>query len=373
MSSKRIKNTIQDLLAQAGVKIGGKRPWDIRVTNEKFYARVLTGASLTLGESYIDGWWECEAVDQFIDRVLRARLDTKIKAKWIILWNKTLAMMLNQQNKSKAKVVGRRHYDLGNELYKNMLDAGMNYSCGYWRNADTLDSAQDAKLDLICKKLNLKPGQTVLDIGCGWGGFAKFAAEKYQAKVTGITISQEQATLAKKLTAGLNVDIRLQDYRDITEKFDNIVSIGMFEHVGYKNYLEFMKVASQALKNNGLFLLHTIGNNISVKNTEPWMEKYIFPHSQLPSASQITKAAEGIFMLMDWHSFGTHYDKTLMAWHKNFNKNWDIIKTGYDGRFKRMWNYYLLSNAGSFRAQKNQLWQIVLAKIGSQIKYKSIR
>ena len=368
-----MKQTVQDLLDQADVKIDGKRPWDIQVNNQDLYARILAGGSLALGESYMDGWWECEAIDQFIDRLLRLRLDTKIRATKRLVWNSIKARIVNQQRKSKAYVIGERHYDIGNDLYKNMLDKRMNYSCGYWKNAKTLDEAQEAKLDLICRKLKLKPGITILDIGCGWGGLARFAVEKYQVKVTGITISKEQARLARKLCAGFDIEIRLQDYRDLKEKFDCVVSIGMFEHVGYKNYRRFMKVIDHYLKDDGLFLLQTIGGNKSVINTDPWIEKYIFPNSMLPSANQITKAAEGIFTLRDWHSFGTHYDKTLMAWHKNFNENWDKIKTYYDERFHRMWNYYLLSCAGSFRAHKNQLWQIVFSKIGLQVEYESIR
>lgn len=368
-----MEQTVRDLLDCADVKIDGERPWDIKVNNQKLYSRILAGGSLALGESYMDGWWECEAIDQFIGRLLKAKLDTKVRNTRSLVWNAVKAKIINQQRKSKAHVVGERHYDIGNDLYKNMLDKRMNYSCGYWKDAKTLDEAQEAKLDLICKKIKLKPGAVMLDIGCGWGGLAKFAAEKYQAKVVGITISKQQAELARRLCEGLDIEIRLQDYRDLGGKFDCVVSIGMFEHVGYKNYRKFMRIVERCLKDNGLFLLHTIGGNKSVKNTEPWIEKYIFPNSMLPSVSQIAKAAEGIFTLEDWHNFGTHYDKTLMAWHKNFNKSWDKIKTQYGKRFYRMWNYYLLSCAGSFRARKIQLWQVVFSKTGSQIEYASMR
>jgi len=373
MTIKSMEQTVQDLLDRADVKINGKRPWDIQVNNPDLYPRVLAGGSLALGESYMDGWWECQALDQLVDRFLKARLDTKIGAPKRLVWNAIKARIINQQRKSKAYVIGERHYDIGNDLYKNMLDKRMNYSCGYWKNTKTLDEAQEAKLDLICKKLKLKPGMTVLDIGCGWGSLEKFAAEKYHVKVVGITVSKEQVRLARKLCKGLDVEIRLQDYRDLKKKFDCVVSVGMFEHVGYKNYRKFIKVVDRCLKDSSLFLLHTIGGNKSVTCLDPWIDKYIFPNSMLPSVNQITKASEGIFKLEDWHNFGTYYDKTLMAWHKNFNKNWDKIKISYNERFHRMWNYYLLSCAGSFRAHKNQLWQIVFSKIGSQVDYESIR
>jgi len=334
---------------------------------------VLAGGSLALGESYMDGWWDCKALDQLVYRVLKAELDKEVKGSFKMMKNVLKAKIFNLQRKSRAYVIGERHYDIGNELYKNMLDKRMNYSCGYWKNAKTLDEAQEAKLDLICKKIMLKPGMTVLDVGCGWGGFVKFAAEKYDAKVVGITVSKEQVELAKQLCKGLNVDIRLQDYRDLKEKFDSVVSVGMIEHVGYKNYREYMKVVDRCLKEDGLFLLHTIAGNNSVHSGEPWIDKYIFPNGMLPSAKQLTTATEGIFVLEDWHNFGTDYDKTLITWHHNFNNNWDKIKHKYDERFFRMWNFFLLSCAGSFRANKNQLWQIVYSKKGVEGGYESVR
>ena len=369
-----MKQIVQDFLNRADIKINGKRPWDIQVNNQGLYLRVLLGGSIALGEAYMNGWWECKALDQLVDRLLRARFDIKIsRIQRCLIWNAIKGKIINQQRRSKAYVIGERHYDTGNELFKIMLDKRMNYSCGYWKNAKTLDEAQEAKLDLICKKLKLRPGMTVLDIGCGWGSLAKFTAEKYHVKVVGITVSKEQVRLARKLCKGLDVEIRLQDYRDLKEKFDCVVSVGMFEHVGYKNYRNFFKVIDHCLKDSSLFLLHTIGGNKSVTCLDPWINKYIFPNGMLPSAKQITKAYEGIFKLEDWHSFGTYYDKTLMAWYKNFNKNWDKIKNNYDERFRRMWNYYLLICAGSFRAHNNQLWEIVFSKIGSQVNYESIR
>lgn len=373
MAKNSMQQTVEDLLGRADVKVDGKRPWDIQVKNQGVFSRILSGGTLALGESYMDEWWECEALDQFVDRALRLRLEKKVGISRQLVWNVVKARITNQQSKSKARVVGEQHYDVGNDLYRNMLDERMNYSCGYWKDAKTLDEAQEAKLDLICRKLKLKPGMTVLDIGCGWGSLAKFAAEKYQVKVVGVTISKEQVELARELCEGLDVEIRLQDYRDVKDKFDRVVSVGMIEHVGYKNYRKFMKIVDRSLNDDGLFLLHTIGRNISGKNTDPWIEKYIFPNGMLPSANQLTRAAEGMFKLNDWHNFGTHYDKTLMAWHKNVNENWDKIKAHYDERFRRMWNFYLLSCAGAFRANKNQLWQIVFSKIGSKAEYESIR
>lgn len=367
-----MKQTIQEYFALANVQINGNQPWDIQVHNPRFYTKLLAGGSLALGESYLDGWWDCKQLDEFINKVLRAKLEKRVRSKSLI-WNALKAKVMNLQSKAKAHEIGKSHYDAGNDLYKVMLDKNMAYSCGYWNKAKTLDEAQEAKLDLSCKKLGLKKGMRVLDIGCGWGSFAKYAAEKYKVKVVGITVSKEQVKLARERCKGLLVEIKLQDYRKLNEKFDRIISIGMFEHVGYKNYRTYMKVVHRCLKPNGLFLLHTIGGNKSVNSTEPWINKYIFPNSMLPSTKQISKVAEGLFVLEDWHSFGADYDKTLMAWYQNFMKNWDKIKSDYDQRFYRMWKYYLLVCAGSFRSRKNQLWQIVFSKKGVKGGYQSIR
>lgn len=368
------KEFAQQLLKQAGIEINGNQPWDIQVHNEKLYSRVLSEGTLGLGQAYMDGWWDCKALDQFFDKVLEAKLDTKLSMNLNVLLNMIQAQLINLQTKDRAKVVGEKHYDLGNDLYKRMLDKYMIYSCGYWNNgARNIDEAQQHKLDLICKKLQLKPGMKLLDIGCGWGGLAKFAAEKYGVQVTGLTISKEQAAFAQEFCKGLPVTIVLRDYRDVHDVFDRIVSVGMFEHVGYKNYEEFMRIVHRCLKDDGLCLLHTIGGNSTLVSGDPWIIKYIFPNSMLPSIVQIAQAIEGLFIMEDWHNFGANYDKTLMAWYDRFIKSWDAIKDQYDDRFYRMWTYYLLSCAAGFRARNIQLWQLVLSKDGVQGGYLSIR
>jgi cyclopropane-fatty-acyl-phospholipid synthase len=367
------KRLVQDLLDYAGVSIDGDSPHDVQVHNPMLYPRVIAGGSLALGECYMDGWWDCKALDQLFERIMSARLDKKVRQSKAVLWAALKTRLTNPQCRARAFEIGERHYDTGNDLFTVMLDKRMNYSCAYWPAANTLDEAQEAKLELVCRKLDLRPGMRVLDIGCGWGGFVIYAAEKYGAEVTGITVSREQVKLARRLSDGLPVTIELQDYRDLRGTFDRIVSIGMFEHVGVTNYRTFMQVVHRCLKKDGLFLLHTIAGNSSVRSVDPWIATYIFPNSMLPSARQITAAAEGLFVLEDWHSFGSHYDRTLMAWHRNFTENWHRIREAYDQRFYRMWTYYLLSCAGSFRARRNQLWQIVFSKNGLREGYLSIR
>jgi len=369
----KFQDTAQQLLSVAGIKINGNNPWDISVHNDKFYQVVLSQITLGLGESYMDGWWDCDKLDGFFSRVIRAQIQNNIKKNPGLVYQVILARLLNLQSRNRAFQIGERHYDLGNELFICMLDKRLVYSCAYWQDAQNLDVAQENKLELICRKLGLQPGMKILDIGCGWGSFGKYAAEKYRVEVVGITVSKEQLELARTLCAGLPVEIRLQDYRDVNEKFDRVVSVGMIEHVGYKNYRTYMEVVRRCLDDGGLFLLHTIGGNKSVKSVDPWINKYIFPNGMLPSIQQLSRSVEGLFVVEDWHNFSADYDKTLMAWFGNLEKNWDNLQSKYDERFHRMWKYYLLSCAGSFRARSNQLWQIVLSPKGVSGGYKSLR
>jgi cyclopropane-fatty-acyl-phospholipid synthase len=364
---------IKEIFEKADIAIDGDRPWDVRVHNPRLYRRVVGGGTLAFGESYMDGWWDSAALDETVSRLVGLGIDRYIRltpAKIALIIGASLG---NLGSKAKAFEVGERHYNIGNDLFGRMLDKRMAYTCGYWKDARNLDEAQEAKLDLVCRKLNLQKGQKILDIGCGWGSFAKFAAEKYGVSVVGVTVSAEQVSLGKELCKGLPIEFRLQDYRDVKGDFDHIVSLGMFEHVGYKNYREYMKVAHDHLKDGGLFLLHTIGGNFSTRHTDPWIDKYIFPNGMIPSIVQIGKAIEKKFVMEDWHNFGADYDRTLMAWFANFDRHWSEIKDRYDERFYRMWKFYLLACAGNFRARGIHLWQIVLSKKGVPGGYKNVR
>ena len=377
---KGIEEMVTTLLSSAGVTVNGPGIADIQVKHKDFYKRVLRDGILGFGESYMDGWWEVKHLDDLCYKIISASLQDKVKTMNNYI-HYLEAILLNTGKKSKAFEVGEKHYDLGNSLFQKMLDIRMAYSCGYWKDAQNLDDAQEAKFDLICRKLNIQPGMKVLDVGCGWGGFSKYADEKYGAEVVGVTVSKEQVDYATTICKGLKVTIKLMDYRDLNSEnkhdkeflFDRVISVGMFEHVGYKNYTTFMNTVSSLLKEDGLFLLHTIGSNTSVIISDPWSNKYIFPNSHVPSIKQIGGAIEGVFVMEDWHNFSAYYDKTLMAWFDNFETNWNLIKSDYDERFYRMWKFYLLSSAGSFRARNVQLWQIVLSKKGVPGGYLSIR
>ena len=363
-SRSSLQDYLRELLAKADIALGGDRPWDMQLNAPGVPERIFSQGNLGLGESYMDGAWEAQALDEFIHRVLRARLQEQVQPARLLL-HCLKARLFNRQTVSRAREVGERHYDLGNEFYSAMLDERMTYTCGYWKNATTLEEAQAAKLDLICRKLQLEPGMRVLDIGCGWGSFMAYAAEHYGVECVGVTISREQADLARKKYPDLPLEFRLQDYRDVTETFDRIVSVGMFEHVGEKNYRTYMEVAQRCLKDGGLFLLHTIGSNRRTHGNDPWIDRYIFPNGELPSIGQIGDAVDRLFVVEDLHNFGPDYDKTLMAWYRNFEQAWPRFSDELGERFFRMWRYYLLSCAGAFRARELQLWQWVLSKGGT--------
>lgn len=363
MPHNRYRQRVASLLEEADVRIGGGRPWDLQVHDERLYARLLAQGSLGLGESYMDGWWDAASLDGFLHRLMQAHLDEHVHGPGEI-WDALAARLFNPQTRRRSREVGKVHYDLGNDLYAAMLGQRLVYSCGYWRRASDLDAAQEAKLDLVCRKLGLRPGMKVLDIGCGWGEALKFAAERYGVSGVGLTISQEQAEYAQRLCAGLPIEIRLQDYRELDGRFDAAFSIGMFEHVGARNYREYFEVARRVLAEDGLFLLHSIGRNRSVRRTDPWIARYIFPNSMLPSPRQVAEAVEGLFVIEDWHNFGTDYDRTLQAWRSNIEAAWPRLDARYDERFRRMWRFYLAGSMASFRVRNAQLWQLVLSPRG---------
>lgn len=367
------KSAVQRITSVAGVEINGNCPWDVQIHHPGFYKCVITEGELGLGESYMDGWWTCEALDQLFYRILISDVRKQIKVPFTEAASLLLTRLLNMQTRKRSKKVADTHYNPSSELILSFLDPYNQYSCGYFKDTDDLDAAQIQKLDLICSKLSLTSTDRVLDIGCGWGGFARFAAERYACHVTGISISDEQVTYARDSCKGLPVEFLHADYREVAGSFSKVVSVGMIEHVGYKNYRNLMEVVQNVLEDDGLFLLHTIGNTVSRTRTDPWTAKYIFANSHAPSLQQLTQATEGLFVLEDLHNFGQYYDPTLMAWADNFERNWPRFEAQYDRRVYRMWTYYLRHLAGSFRARKNQLWQLVFSRNGVPQGYEAVR
>lgn len=362
------EGVVRELFEAADIRIDGARPGDIRVHDPRFYERLLRDASVGLGESYMEDWWETDALDTTIDKIMRANLKQKIAGSWRMRALTVKALMLNLQAKSRSQESVAAHYDIGNDLYTRMLDERMVYTCGYWKNAKTLQESQNAKLDLVAKKVGLKPGMRVLDLGCGWGGMASWAAEKYGCSVLGVTLSKDQVQLGNELWGPkgkkLDVELRLCDYRDVTGTFDRVISIGMMEHVGPKNHRHMMETIHARLADDGVALVHTIANNRSLRHGTPFIEKYIFPNAVAPSIAQIGRALEGLFVLEDLHNIGPDYDPTLMAWWENFDRTYSEIKGKYDRKFYQMWKFYLLAAAGASRSRDGQLYQVVLTKTG---------
>lgn len=364
------KKWLEQYLLQAGVHLNGNAICDIKVHNENLYKKIIFEPSLGAGESYVDGWWDCEALDDLFFRICRHELDKKIYNKWHIAFYSLLSSIVNFQTRMRSQEVAAKHYNLGNSFYSDMLGPTMSYTCGYWPKAATLEEAQNAKFDLICRKIRLQRTDRVLDLGCGWGTLAKYMAERYGCEVVAVNISTEQVDYAQMITKELPVSVYLTDYRDASvynfegKPFDKIVSVGLCEHVGHKNYRDFMKLMLVNLKEDGLFLLHTIGKNNSLAYIDPWTNKYIFPNGILPSIKLLADAVEDLFVVEELHNFGADYDKTLMSWYHNFHKNWPKHQDQYGERFFRLWSYYLLSCAGAFRGRTLQLWHLLLSPKG---------
>jgi cyclopropane-fatty-acyl-phospholipid synthase len=357
---------MRNLLGAAGVRVGGQGPGDIEVHDPRFYDRVLRDASLGLGESYMDGWWDTDALDVLIDKILRAGLRERVGGSLRLRLQVAASLARNLQSKPRSRRSVAAHYDIGNDLYTMMLDPRMVYTCAYWRDASTLAEAQEAKLDLVCRKLGLEPGMRLLDLGCGWGGLAAYAAERYGCSVVGVTLSPSQYSLGREMWKDLDVELRLSDYRDVGGTFDRVVSIGMMEHVGPKNHRAAMRVVHRSLAGDGVALVHTITSNVSRRHTTPFVERYIFPHAVSPSLAQLGAAVEGLFVVEDVHNIGPDYDRTLMAWWRNFDDAYPELRHRYDERFYRMWKFYLLVSAGYFRSRRHNVYQVVATPMGAE-------
>lgn len=369
MSSKSVA---LEILQAAGIPLNGEEPWSIHVHNQKLWDRVISQKQLGFAESYMEGWWDCEALDVMLTKLLSINVLTLLKPSPFLAFHVARSHLFNNQTKRRAAANAKYHYNIGNDLYSRMLDPEMVYSCGYWAKADSLARAQLNKFDLICRKLNLQPGMRLLDIGSGWGGFLRYAVKNYGVVATGISPADNQISLAREKSEGLGITFIQQDYRDLSGEFDRIVSVGMMEHVGPRNYSTFFGKCDELLARDGRMLHHTIASNLTKQVTDPFFDRYIFPGGVLPSLTQISSAVENKFVIEDLHNFGPDYDRTLLEWQKNISVKWQEIPQ-YDLRFQRMWNYYLLSSAAGFRAGHLQLIQCVFQRVGQRPTYIAAR
>jgi cyclopropane-fatty-acyl-phospholipid synthase len=353
---------IRDLLAKADIAIDGTRPWDLQVRNPQSYARILRDGAIGFGEAYMAGWLDCERFDQFAERAFRAELSTQISVRTALL--QALKVRLKPLgSRARSFEIGEVHYDTGNDLFEVMLDPYLVYSCGYWLRANDLVQAQRDKLELICRKLQLEPGQRVLDIGSGFGSFARYAAEHHGVSVVGLSVSRQQIELATEICKGLPVEFRYLDYRDADEKFDRIVSIGMVEHVGRRYYRDFFAACRRCLKPSGILLLHTVG----VQHEEPtnaWFDKYIMPGVEFPTLRNIAESGADL-VIEDFQKWeGAHYDRTLMSWFDRFDSGWETLQQKYGDMFYRIWKLYLQGCAAAFRVDRMCVWQFVFSNGG---------
>ncbi|MDC0357386.1 cyclopropane fatty acyl phospholipid synthase [Oligoflexia bacterium] len=366
MNQSALAINFQSLLSEVQVD----KDMEEALQNPSVLRHYINDGVLGLGETYMQGQWDTARLDQFMYHAFTRPGPDYGNRLWLtFILHRMKERLIDAQAGLKAFNIGREHYDIGNDLFKAMLDKGMSYTGGYWAEAATLEEAQTAKLELICRKLDLKPGMHILDIGCGWGNFAKYAAENYGVAVTGVTVSKEQAEEATKLCQGLPVEIKLQDYRSLVGQFDHIVSIEMIEAVGRKNLPVYYSTVERLLKDNGRFLLQVIStetcsrrSNRRVDQFLLWILKYIFPDGYLPKATELADAGGTKLIPQAWENFGPDYDKTLMAWGENFNTYWGALKDNYGEDFKRRWNFYLYSCAALFRARLVHLYQIVYSK-----------
>ncbi len=367
----RVKSQLEPI----GIQFSGDGDLAIRVKRPRFYKRAALQGSLGFGESYADGDWECDHLDKIVAHILRNSVGIGALPHLFLYLRSAL---FNMQTVVRAKRVAMQHYDITTNVFEWMLDPYLQYTCGYWPGANTLELAQTQKMDLVIKKLGLEAGDHLLDIGCGWGGLARYASERYGIKTYGLSISHSQLEYAAQLCEGLDCEFRYGDYRHLEEiypqQFDAISIIGVTEHIGYKNYRSLYQVMRDRLKEDGLVLQHCITDMKSKKHTEPFTDKYIFPGGVVPSVAQLSEAMDSSFVLEDLHNFGADYDLTLMAWHRNLSsvKSKIINQPGLDERFYRVWEYYLLSCAALFRVRKAQLMQWVLSPKGVEDGYSRI-
>src|SRR5215831_7046981 len=344
----------------------------VRLASRAAELGILIDPELRVGEAYMDGSLVVErgSIADVLALALRQRRDGKpptwARPQWLMRY---LARRLGQFNpRPRARRNVARHYDLDGQLYALFLDADRQYSCAYFEtDGQSLDDAQLAKKRHLASKLLIAPDQRVLDIGCGWGGLALYLAELCGARVTGITLSQEQHALARARTEekGLagKVEFRLQDYRDVRETFDRIVSVGMFEHVGVGFYDAFFGRCHAMLDDDGVMLLHSIGRSEGPGITNPWIAKYIFPGGYIPALSEVLPAVERAGLLVtDMEILRLHYAETLKAWRERFVAHRDEVARLYDARFVRMWEFYLAVAETAFRRNNMMVFQIQIAK-----------
>jgi cyclopropane-fatty-acyl-phospholipid synthase len=357
------KKAVERILSTVDVRIGGSRPFDMQVHSDLFYKRVLLEGSVGLGESYMDGLWDCADLEELVFRFVESGIERRFRLLPGFVTMNALGHLVNRQPRSLGERTSR-HYNTDNDLFASFLGKYKNYSCAFYEEGDDLDTAQLKKMDLICDELCLRPGENVLDIGGGWGEIAKHMASR-GCRITSINIADEQMRAAREHCKGASVDVVKCDYRDVAGTFDKIAIIAMMSHVGHKNHRPLFETVHRHLAPDGLVFVDTVGSAVSLQNGNPWIDKYIFPGIVFPSIQQISRAVEGLFVIEAVRNFGASYVKTLRAWNANLRRAWPRLSHRHDERTRRMFEFFFLTVAGFFRARDFQNWYVVLSPEGT--------
>lgn len=366
------KLTLTTLLREANIEPNGASPWDPQIKDERFYRTVLLRGSVGLGDAYLNGWWECADISGFILRIIKSGIHLRVPRVDIFLRRLRFGL-IDAQNRIRSKRVAELHYDEDPYIFEVMLGSTNSYTCARWKGVITLDAAQQQKMDLLCKKAGLSSGMTVLDIGSGWGGFLAYAAERYQVRGIGLTISKTQLDYARKRYGNLPVEFRLQDYRDFVGGVDAVVSICVIEHVGSDHYREyFQKVRETLTREDGFFAMQCILACDTQARMDPWTEKHIFPNGILPTLERIENAVEGILHIVDREFFRDDYVRTFSAWYENLVRNKNAIIARCGVRYFRKYEYYLCLYIAGFGSGRIDVGQFVLSPT-PHLNYKPIR
>jgi len=371
-AGRRTETLITAGLTRAGVTVNGPNPWDIRVLDNRLFRRVVGTRELGFGDSYVEGWWECDRIDELVTRILRTGIKRILPPGISGLTLAARSVITNTQGSERAGDNATAHYGQHDALLRLILGEPLVYSCADWRDATDLADAQHAKIDRLASKLQLRPGMRVLDIGCGWGATADYLSTRHGVIVVGITPVAAQATHAARHHRHSDVSFVTTDFSNFTspKPFDRIYSVGMVEHVGPKNLKPFFRHCQDLLVDDGIMFHQTIGRRTPRASTDAWIDRRIFPGGAIPSVQQLSRAWSAGWVLEDFENLGPDYDRTLMAWLGLLEGKKDQVLDQFGEEMYRTFRFYFQYCAGAFRARELQLWQLVLTKHPAPYQYR---
>jgi len=357
------RRAVEQVFEGAGVRCNGSRLFDPQILDDRFYTACATRGTLGFGESYVANWWACDDLEELAYRLTVSRINQVGRFAPLLAMSYLVSLLRNNQTLERSRRVADRHYNIGNDLFFSFLGRYRNYSCALFEGTESLDAAQKAKMERICELLELSERDHLLDVGGGWGHLARHAALQHGCTVTSINIADEQITYAREMCAGLPVDVRKCDYRQLTGRYTKAAVVAMFTHVGSKNHRTFFECIHRCLPEGSRLVMETVGSSHSNVTLEPWTERHIFPGGVVPSLRQIDHAASGLFVRGYTREFGSHYVLTLRAWYDNLMAAWPELSTRYSESTLRTFEYFFLTVAGTFRAGRLKHWHLVMSKV----------